>query len=385
MVETRVAQLPGGRSWLEGYGEGGYLERLHQLSRDTAGLTLLGIEDLLQQVSAAPEGGLRRHGVMELKRQRLRQESEGLLEVVDPRRSLDSIGGYTTLKARLAEVLEALHRADDPLVRATIPMGILFLGPPGTGKSIMAEALAGASGIGMAKLGDFRGMYVGQTERNLSRILGLIESLHPVIVFIDEFDQAFGRRGGQSGDAGVDRRIFGRLLEFMSDTTHRGKILWIGASNLPDQIDPAMKRAGRFDLVLPFLLPDAESREQIFEVILEHRLGGIEHVETQLMADDYTELGCRTEGFSGAEIEAVIGEVLRRIAQVELREKTHVIVTLAHFERVLAVYRTSPGVRESYRRMEELAIREVSFLDMLPDDHRARAASEQSTAENGAT
>jgi len=385
MAETRVAQLSSGRSWIEHYGDGDYLERLHRLSRDTAGLTLLGIEDLLQQVSAAPEGGLRRRDVMELKRQRLRQESEGLLEVVDPRRALDSIGGYAALKERLAEVLEALHRADDPLVRATIPMGILFLGPPGTGKSIMAEALAGASGIGMAKLGDFRGMYVGQSERNLSRILSLIESLHPVIVFVDEFDQAFGRRGGPSGDGGVDRRIFGRLLEFMSDTAHRGKILWIGASNLPDQIDPAMKRAGRFDLVLPFLLPDAESREQIFRVILEHRLKRIGHVEERLTGDDYRELGRRTEGFSGAEIEAVIGEVLRRIAQVELREKPRATVTREHFERVLAVYQPSPGVRESYRRMEELAVREVSFLDLLPEDHRRRAAPDETSPEGGST
>ena len=368
MAETRVAQLPQGRSWLQGYGDGDYLDRLRRLSRDTAGLTRLGIEDLLQQVAASPGAAVRRDDVMALKRERLRQESDGLLEVVDPGRDLDSIGGYDALKRRLQEVVAALENAADPLVRATIPMGILFLGPPGTGKTIMAEALAQASRISMAKLGDFRGMYVGQSERNLSRILALIESLHPVIVFVDEIDQAFGRRGdGPAGDGGVDQRIFGRLLEFMSDTDHRGKILWIGASNFPDRIDPAMKRAGRMDLVLPFLLPDAESRRQIFQVVLEGKLRGTERVEHRLGAADFAALAARTEGFSGAEIEAVIGEVLRRAAQVELRRRPTVALTRERFEEVLAVYRPPPGVRESYLRMEELAVREVSFLDLLPD------------------
>lgn len=111
-----------------------------------------------------------------------------------------------------------------------------------------------------------------------------------VIVFVDEIDQAFGQRGGPSGDGGVDQRIFGRLLEFMSDTDHRGKILWIGASNFPDRIDPAMKRAGRMDLVLPFLLPDAESRRQIFKVILEHKLDGVTSVQHRLGDADFEEL-----------------------------------------------------------------------------------------------
>lgn len=371
MSETRVAQLPQGSSWLRGYGEGGYLDRLLQLARDTAGLSLLGIEDLLQQVSVSPGASLKRDDVMDLKRRRLQQESDGLLEVMDPRRGLDAIGGYDVLKERLREIIAALHRAGDPLVRSTIPMGILFLGPPGTGKSVMAEALAGASGVSMAKLGDFRGMYVGQSERNLSRILGLIEALHPVIVFVDEMDQAFGKRGGLSGDGGVDQRIFGRLLEFMSDTEHRGKILWIGASNFPDKIDSAMKRAGRFDLVLPFLLPDAESRRQIVKVVLERKLRGVGNVENRLSEDDYAELGRQTEGFSGAEIEAVVAEVLRRIAQIELPTTGRAAIDRRRFEQVLAVYQPPPGVRESYRHMERLAVAEVSFLDLLPEPYRS--------------
>lgn len=374
MAETRVSRLPQGQRWLAGYGDGTYLERLRRLSHDTAGLSLLGIEDLLQQVSADPEGSLRRDDVMRLKRERLRQESEGLLEVVDPRRKLDTIGGYAGLKARLREVVAALQGADDELVRSTVPMGILFLGPPGTGKSIVAEALAGESGISMARLGDFRGMYVGQSERNLSRILSLIEALHPVIVFVDEIDQALGNRSASSGDGGVDGRIFGRLLEFMSDTRHRGRILWIGASNFPDKLDPAMKRAGRFDLVLPFLLPDEESRREILRVILEGTLRDVGGAGHRLAESDFADLAGRTQGFSGAELGAIVGEVLRRAAQRRSASRGELDVSADLFREVLAVYRPPQGVRESYRRMEELAVREVSFLDLLPERARSEGA-----------
>jgi transitional endoplasmic reticulum ATPase len=376
MAETRVAQLPLGRSWLQSYGDGTYLERLRRLSQDTAGLTRIGIEDLLQQVAASPGAVLEQADVLALKRERLRQESDGLLEVVDPGIDLSAIGGYEPLKKRLREVITGLRNVADPLVRTTLPKGILFVGPPGTGKTIMAEALARESGISMAKLGDFRGMYVGQSERNLSRILSLIESLHPVIVFIDEMDQAFGKRGGPSGDGGVDRRIFGRLLEFMSESEHRGRILWIGASNFPNEIDSAMKRPGRMDLVLPFLLPDQESRARIFEVILQSKLKGSERVHHRLDRSDFEALGEGTEGFSGAEIGAIVGEVLRRLAHETLQQRATAELTREHFERVLEVYRPAPGVRESYRQMEKLAEREVSFVDLLPDRYRREKGEE---------
>ncbi len=366
MTETRVARLPQGRSWLSGYGQGSYGERLHQLSHDTAGLSFLGIEDLLQQVSAAPDGRLSRGAVMRLKRDHLRQESGGLLEVLDPQRSLGSIGGYATLKRRLAEIIRALRGSQEALVRSTVPMGILFFGPPGTGKSITAEALAGESGISMARLGDFRGMYVGESERNLSRILSLIEALHPVIVFIDEIDQVLGKRDTSAGDGGVDSRIFGRLLEFMSDSDHRGKILWIGASNFPDKLDPALKRAGRFDLTLPFLLPDRESRREILEVLLRSKLAEAEASEHRLSAEDFDRLAGQTEGMSGAELAAIIGEVLRRLAQTRLETRNACTIDVRLFEQILAAYRPPQGVRESYRQMEEMAVEEVSFLDLLP-------------------
>lgn len=370
MAETRVAQLAAGGDWLADYGQGRQIDRLRQLAHDTAGLTLIGIEDLLQETAVSGRR-LSRDSVMASKRERLRQESDGLLQVIDPRRTLDSIGGYEELKERLREIVTALRSAQDPLVRSTVPMGVLFLGPPGTGKSMTAEALAAESGISMAALGDFRGMYVGQSERNLSRILSLIESLHPVIVFVDELDQAFPKRGASSGDGGVDNRIFGRLLAYMSDPEHRGRILWVGASNFPDNIDPAMKRPGRFDLMLPFLLPDTNSRAAILEksLALVAATAGLSHVETALEASDYQRLAERTDGFSGAELQAVVGEVLRRLASTRVAGGvTRVVPEI--FDAVLDVYEPPADQRDNYRRMEKLAVDAVAFTDLLPERYR---------------
>lgn len=365
MEGTRVVRFQD--SWGLDY-PGNTVEQLQKLAEDTAGLTLMGIEDVIQQ-SLADKVRLNKDRVMQAKREHLQQESEGLLEVIDPRLTLDEdLAGYETLKIRLREIIQAIGKRENQLVRSTIPMGILFLGPPGTGKTIAAEAIAGESKINMAKLGDFRDMYVGQSERNLSRLLLLIESLHPVIVFMDELDQSEGTRG-ESGDSGVSKHVFGKLLQFMSDTGHRGNILWIGASNRPDLIDAAMKRPGRFDLVLPFLLPDEPSRYALFKKLLAKKIRG-QQAEILLSEGDYQDLAERTAGFSGAEIEGIIGELLRRAVQGWQPDRA-IKITKELFDEVLSVYEP-PKVKLHYRRMEDLALMEVRYKDLIPESYLER-------------
>jgi transitional endoplasmic reticulum ATPase len=371
MPDTRISARAGSVGDLTGYA-GAFAAKRERLARDTAGMTLIGIEDMLQQAQSSSTRALDRKRVMELKRERLRQESEGLLEVVDPRRTLADIGGYDRIKLRLSTVIQALSRPDDAALRRTCPMGILFLGPPGTGKSIMAEAIAGESGISMAKLGDFRGMYVGQSERNLSRILALIESLHPVIVFIDEIDQALGMRAGPGGDGGVDRRIFGRFLEFMSDTRHRGEILWVGASNQPHAIDSAMKRPGRFDLALPFLLPDEHSRSDILATLLARQERSVAGLVVALSNDERHVVAAETNGFSGAELEMLVNEALYRAAHARPTDSAEILLDLPLFQQVMQDYSPPPGQRAHYEEMTQHAIDAVSFIDLLPDPYRSR-------------
>lgn len=383
MLETRAANLHQGLR-LEGF-SGNYRQQLRQLAYETAGLTFLGIEDLLQQ--AADRGQcLNRQSVMALKCDRLRQDSHGLLEIVQPTTTLDSIGGYPEIKKRLREVIDALQNSADERIRSTVPMGILLMGPPGTGKSLVAEAFAGESKISMAKLGNIRGMYVGQSESNIASVFSLIESLYPVIVFVDEIDQAIGQRGGPSGDSGVDNRLFGKILEFMSDKKHRGRILWIAASNLPNKIDSAMKRPGRFDLLLPFGLPDPSSRSEILRLSLEKAAkcpegAGPEAQAHDLTEENFDEIARFTEGLSPADLCGIVEKVNQRCLQREIKEGQFKPITLKDVLQVLAVYRAPEGQLAHNLEMQKLAFDEIPFLDLLPSAHHTCKGSINTTTE----
>ena len=136
--------------------------------------------------------------------------------------------------------------------RSRVPMGILFTGPMGTGKTFVAEAFAKECGLTTIKLKNFRSKWVGATEGNLEQILGVIHAIGQVIVIIDEGDRAFGNTDGE-GDGGTSSRVIARIKEFMSDTANRGRILFIVMTNRPDKLDVDIKRAGRLDRKIPFL------------------------------------------------------------------------------------------------------------------------------------
>ncbi|HKT37548.1 MAG TPA: ATP-binding protein, partial [Ktedonobacterales bacterium] len=194
------------------------------------------------------------------KEQVIQAQSEQLLEVVPRRRTFDDIGGLDTLKKYLSSRAQLMkQRSRSPLV----PSGLLLAGPPGTGKTIIAEALATVSGFNLVKMRNIQDRWVGSSERNLELVISLLKDLYPVVVFIDEVDQAVGRRDtGNNGDSGVSGRMFARVLEEMSDSSNRGRILWIAATNRADILDDALLR--RYDRVVPLLAPDASEMELIF-------------------------------------------------------------------------------------------------------------------------
>ena len=138
--------------------------------------------------------------------------------------------------------------------RNRVPMGILFTGPMGTGKTFVAEAFAKECGLTTIKLKNFRSKWVGATEGNLERILSVIQAIGQIIVIIDEGDRAFGGGDGD-GDGGTSSRVIARIKEFMSDTENRGRVLFILMTNRPDKLDIDIKRAGRLDRKIPFLYP----------------------------------------------------------------------------------------------------------------------------------
>src|SRR5690349_5420632 len=136
-----------------------------------------------------------------------------------------------------------------------VPMGMLFTGPMGTGKTFVAECFVKESGLTAIKLKNFRSKWVGATESNLEKILSVVQGIGQVIVIIDEGDRAFGNQESGDGDGGTSSRVIGRIKEFMSDTTNRGRVLFILMTNRPDRLDIDIKRAGRLDRKIPFLYP----------------------------------------------------------------------------------------------------------------------------------
>ena len=141
-----------------------------------------------------------------------------------------------------------------------LPKGYLLCGPVGTGKTFMVECLAGEAGVPIVKLKNFRDKWVGSTEGNLEKIFRLLQALGRCYVFIDEADQAIGRRESASGDSGISGRIYSMLAEEMGSSANRGKLMWILASSRPDLIEVDLKRPGRIDVKIP-LFPTTEPRE----------------------------------------------------------------------------------------------------------------------------
>ncbi|MDQ6747112.1 MAG: ATP-binding protein [Candidatus Dormibacteraeota bacterium] len=322
------------------------------LAHATAGLSLIHIEDIF--LRAEQEGTLSWRLVKERKDDIIAGEFGEVLEILDPRFGFAAIGGLEYVKEFLRR--SVIRPMQEGRTRR-VPQGILLLGPAGTGKSALAEALAQEAGVNFVVLNlarIFQGL-VGASERNLEKALRAVESLAPVIVFVDEIDQSV-QRGG-SGDSGVSSRIFKRLLEFMANTGNRGRVLWLGACNRPDLLDAALRRPGRFDKKLAILVPDREERRSIFLVHAAHNDLGVAAIAEGVLD--------ATENWTGAEIQAAV------VKAVELIEDGDAAPAEAL---TAAVARLKPSTTD-IEWMTLLALREVNDLDLLPPRYREELAN----------
>ncbi len=225
-----------------------FKDALEQPANYLVGATLSAVESMLKtkQHLRTPI----KHGdLAELKKQLIERDANGLIEFVESDRSLADFHGQNPVREWLEQDI-ALWKQND--VKA-MPMGYLFCGPVGTGKTFLVECLAGSAGVPVVKLKNFRDKWVGSTEGNLETIFRLLHALGRCIVFIDEADQALGRRQADTGDSGVGGRVYSMMAEEMSDTRNRGKIVWILASSRPDLIEVDLKRPGRVDVKIPLL------------------------------------------------------------------------------------------------------------------------------------
>lgn len=234
-----------------------------------AGATVGSIESLLKEREYAGEA-LGEDDLAGLKKSLVEKDAQGLIEFLEPVRTLDDVHGSEAVKVWMRQDLALWHEEE----LAAMPMGYLFCGPVGTGKTYLVECLAGEAGVPVVKLKNFRDRWVGSTEGNLEKIFGLLHALGHCIVFIDEADQALGSRDAGSGDSGLSGRVYSMMAKEMSDTANRGRILWILASSRPDLIEIDLKRPGRVDVKFPLFpaLDAAEGYALIRALGKKHRL-----------------------------------------------------------------------------------------------------------------
>jgi SpoVK/Ycf46/Vps4 family AAA+-type ATPase len=266
-----------------------------ELASETGGLSLVQLEDIVQRSRGAGTA-LGRAAIVQRKVDLLREEYGDVLEILQPKHGLSAVGGLEHATRELKEVAEIMRRGQF----AAAPMGIILMGPPGTGKSYLAECFARECGMLCVRFRPLRQMYVGQSERNQEKAFAAIRALAPVVVLVDESDQAEGGSRDQgSGDSGVTERMRASAFNFWGDSTLRGRVLRIDITNRVDLIDAAMRRSGRTDIKIPILMPDEQARRQIFEVtVRKHGLASA--------IKDFTPFAQRTPGYTGSDIELAV-------------------------------------------------------------------------------
>ena len=307
------------------------------LARLTAGTSLTDLDVL---VRSSRETGQRLDDKQFKARKKIliERQAHGLLEFIEPKFGLDMVVGHEAAKKRLKEDAELLR-----LGRLDVaPMGYLFNGPVGTGKTFLATCLAGSIGIPCVQLKNFRSKYVGETEGNLERVLSVLRGMGPVMVIIDEADTMLGDRES-GGDSGVGSRVFGMIANAMGNTEYRGKIVWMLLTARPDLLPVDIKRQGRAEIHVPLFYPQTQAEIKQYFSILAKKFGAVLAVaEVPDVAPEHV------GNLSGADIEALVGRAWRNtlLANKAALDTESINQVLAGF---------MPSTQTVEREMQELA------------------------------
>lgn len=330
-----------------------------EMARLCTGLRYIDLEDILLRASFQNQPVDQRL-IKHRKDEIVASEFADVLRVVDVDYGFERLGGLEEVKHDLLETVVAPMRSGELRL---VPQGILLMGPAGTGKTQIAKALAGESKVTFVSLdlSKIFSKWVGATERSLERAIEAIIAWRPCIVFIDEIDQAVGR--GESGDSGVSNRVFKRLMEIMADTTWRGHVLWVAATNRPDLLDAALLRPGRLDKKIPILAPSATERAAILAVLTQ--AGFTDAQAKDLPSDEeYAALAETMTDYTGAEIEGIVGKAVQLRARN--RQLTIIDALRQAFEKIIPT-------TQNITLMTRLALLHCNDLDLVPEEHRELA------------
>lgn len=303
-----------------------------------------------------------------IKKELIERECQGLLDFVESDFTLDHVSGHEAVKAWLREDAALLRRG---ALRA-LPMGYLIAGRIGTGKTFLVQCWAGELAVPCVVFKNFRDRWVGATESNLEKIFAILRALGQVVVFVDEADQAAGRRDGGDGDSGLSGRVYSMLAKEMSDTRNRGRIVWVFATSRPDLLEVDLKRQGRLDVHMPLFPPETPQEREALLLAIAKKLRFPLTAEDLPPFDDTVKLG-------GNELE---GLLVRAVRMHELSEASPDVPTRPIKDvlaELLREVRPNPHTRK-LEYMDLVAVKEctdVRFLpprlrDLTPEDLEAR-------------
>jgi SpoVK/Ycf46/Vps4 family AAA+-type ATPase len=230
-------------------------------------------------------------------------KKNGLLELIETKESLESIGGLDVLKEWLIKRRNAFSQRAIEYGLPT-PKGLLIIGIPGTGKSLTAKATGKVFGVPLLKLdaGKLFAGLVGQSESNLRSVIQTAEAIAPCCLWVDEMDKGFsGIKSSSATDGGTSSRVFGSFISWMQEK--KAPVFVVATANDVSQLPPEMLRKGRFDELMFVDLPNQEERQAIWAI-------QIRNYGRNPSDFDLVQLARVTEGLTGSEIESVFADAL---------------------------------------------------------------------------
>jgi transitional endoplasmic reticulum ATPase len=293
----------------------------------------------------------------------VKEEAAKTVEPEGPRVSYEDVGGLHEEILKVREMIELPLKHPELFDRLGIdpPKGVLLHGPPGTGKTLIAKAVANESGASFYTINgpEIMSKFYGQSEENLRKIFEEAEKNAPSIIFIDEIDAIAPKRSEVHGE--VERRVVSQLLTLMDGLKGRGKLIVIGATNIPDSMDPALRRPGRFDREIRIDVPDRNGRKEILQI----------HTRGMPMCKDCNldELADITYGFVGADLaalgrESAMNALRRYLPEIDL-EKPIPVGLLEKMEVTMDDFKNAHrGIEPSAMREFFVEVPKVSWEDV---------------------
>ena len=281
-------------------------------------------------------------------------------EVKSNKVTYEDIGGLGNQVQRIREMIELPLKYPEIFERLGVepPKGVFLYGPPGTGKTLIVRAVAQETDAYFINISgpEIMGKYYGESEARVRNIFAEAQAHAPSIIFIDEIDAIAPKREDMGGEKQVEKRVVAQLLSLMDGLESRGKVIVIGATNIPNSIDPALRRPGRFDREISISIPDKKGRLEILHI----------HTRGIPLSDDVDllKISDMTHGFVGADLEALA----REAAMTALRKilpRINFELSEIPYELLMQLEVTMDNFYDAMKEVEPSAIREV-FVE-VPD------------------